>query len=274
MKSTTMGRAAIFGLAVMQFTNAVGEAIPLREVLESFEKTGFPPSLLLFLVASKLAAGVGLLLPGFRRLKEWVFAGILIDILGAGASYVLAGHTEAFGFAMVPPSLALWGVAFFAFRRANGLPPAATPSTLSRWVDRVLAMGVLSAAVGELLRAPPVMASMEVIHFPEHTLTILATAKLLAVAALLVPGFPTLRSWARAGLAFNFAGALYSYAAVGVFLLPDVPLLLLLSVVLAVSTTLALRDASAAPVRSEPREPGARRGEPAASAAARPRPVG
>jgi DoxX-like family len=48
-----------------------------------------------------------------------------------------------------------------------------------------------------------------------YFLTIMGVAKVLAVAALLVPRFPRLKEWAYAGLLFVYVGAACSHFAVG-----------------------------------------------------------
>ncbi|MFN7702075.1 MAG: DoxX family protein [Deltaproteobacteria bacterium] len=238
---TFRDRAIVAALAVTQLAMALGEAVPLDEVAGSFDQTRLPRSLLPWLVLTKVAAAAALVLPLPRWLKEWAFAGILIDHLGAGASYLLAGAFEAFGLKMVPPALLLWAAAFLAFRRNTG--PLAPEPTLARGAHvatLALAASMVVAAAGELLRVQPVMTSMEVVRVPVYVLSILAPAKLLAALALVVPGYPTLRLWARAGLAFNFAGALFLYAAEGTVLLPDVPLLLVFGALVAYTQASAL----------------------------------
>jgi uncharacterized membrane protein YphA (DoxX/SURF4 family) len=52
---------------------------------------GYPAYLASILGLAKLAAGVIVAAPGLRRLKEWAYAGILINMIGAAASQ-LADH--------------------------------------------------------------------------------------------------------------------------------------------------------------------------------------
>jgi hypothetical protein len=51
--------------------------------------------------------------------------------------------------------------------------------------------------------------------YPEYLLPFIGIAKLLAVAAILAPGFHKLKEWAYAGLVFDLIGALYSHISVG-----------------------------------------------------------
>jgi hypothetical protein len=57
--------------------------------------------------------------------------------------------------------------------------------------------------------------SILALGYPEYLMTILGTAKLLGVAALLVPGMPLLKEWAYAGFTFDLLGASASHAFVG-----------------------------------------------------------
>jgi hypothetical protein len=54
--------------------------------------------------------------------------------------------------------------------------------------------------------------SMAHLGYPPYILIILGTAKLVGVAALLVPGMPLLKEWAYAGFAFDLIGAMASHA--------------------------------------------------------------
>lgn len=51
--------------------------------LEVFKQLGYPEYLLPFLGVAKLAGCVVLVLPYFKRLKEWAYAGLFFDLVGA-----------------------------------------------------------------------------------------------------------------------------------------------------------------------------------------------
>lgn len=63
-----------------------------------------------------------------------------------------------------------------------------------------------------LLRAELQKESMVALGYPEYLMTILGTAKLLGVVALLMPRFPLLKEWAYAGFTFDLLGASASHA--------------------------------------------------------------
>ena len=61
----------------------------------------------------------------------------------------------------------------------------------------------------------PMVEAMTRLGYPLYFMTILGSAKLLGVAALLAPGRPLLKEWAYAGFAFNMLGATASHASTG-----------------------------------------------------------
>jgi hypothetical protein len=66
----------------------------------------------------------------------------------------------------------------------------------------------------DLQRGEYVRELLDEIAFPYYFHTILGVSKVLALAALLVPGFPRLKEWAYAGIIFVYVGAAASHVAV------------------------------------------------------------
>lgn len=67
----------------------------------------------------KFFGALCILVPGWPRLKEWAYAGILFDLTGAAASILAVGSYGAYGFHVVAP-LVLAGIALASW----GLRPA------------------------------------------------------------------------------------------------------------------------------------------------------
>lgn len=75
---------------------------------------------------------------------------------------------------------------------------------------------MLLSAIPYILGAPQVVASItKHLGYPAYFIPFIGLAKLLGIAALLIPGFPKIREWAYAGFVFDLTGALYSVIAVG-----------------------------------------------------------
>ncbi len=65
-----------------------------KEVVDSMHSLGYPTYLLAMLGTAKLLAFIGILLPGMPRLKEWVYAGIAINMVGAIWSHAAMGQMD------------------------------------------------------------------------------------------------------------------------------------------------------------------------------------
>jgi uncharacterized membrane protein YphA (DoxX/SURF4 family) len=84
------------------------------------------------------------------------------------------------------------------------------------WVTTVL--GPASFVIGGVLflsHGEQQVATLAQLGYPPYVLDILGLWKLLAVIAVLVPGFPRLKEWAYAGFFFELTGAAASHAFVG-----------------------------------------------------------
>ncbi|NHN30438.1 DoxX family protein [Paenibacillus agricola] len=56
-----------------------------------FAHLGYPAYLQPFLGAAKLLGVVAILIPGFPRIKEWAYAGLVFDLTGAMYSFIAVG---------------------------------------------------------------------------------------------------------------------------------------------------------------------------------------
>lgn len=79
----------------------------------------------------------------------------------------------------------------------------------------ILAMESTAGAYMDLAKVPYAVQDIHSIGYPTYILYILGAWKVLAVGALLWPGFPRLREWAYAGLFFEMFGAVESHFLAG-----------------------------------------------------------
>jgi hypothetical protein len=90
------------------------------------------------------------------------------------------------------------------------LPKSAASSRTRTIIYWVVSLPVLAeTALGiqwDLAREEYVRELLDKIEFPYYFHTILGVPKILALMALLVPGFPRLKEWAYAGIFFVYAG--------------------------------------------------------------------
>ena len=86
---------------------------------------------------------------------------------------------------------------------------------MSWTITGLMAALMLLSAVPDVLRVSGAVSVFMHLGYPSYLLPFLGTAKILGVAAVLVPGVPRIKEWAFAGLTFDVAGALYSHGSVG-----------------------------------------------------------
>ena len=69
---------------------------------------------------------------------------------------------------------------------------------------------MLFSAIPDALQTKEAVAFMSHLGYPVYIISFLGIAKILGVIAILSPGFPRVKEWAYAGLAFDLIGASYS----------------------------------------------------------------
>jgi len=89
---------------------------------------GYPVYILMVLGVWKLAGGIVLLVPGLPRLKEWAYAGIMFELSGAIASYLLIGDTT--GQFVAPLVLAALAMTSWALRPPSRILGGLFPGTM------------------------------------------------------------------------------------------------------------------------------------------------
>ena len=70
-------------------------------------------------------------------------------------------------------------------------------------------------AIPDVLKAPDAVEFMTKLGYPLYFIAFIGWAKILGAIALLIPGYPRIKEWAYAGMAFDLIGAVYSILASG-----------------------------------------------------------
>ena len=109
-------------LAGMMGLAAVPDILRVPEAQAIFEHLGYPAYLLPFLGVAKLLGVITILVPGFARLKEWAYAGIVIDLTGALYSHLSVGDPlSTWIFPVIGLVLSAGSYAFFRSRQSLSL---------------------------------------------------------------------------------------------------------------------------------------------------------
>lgn len=129
--ATTRRRTATYWIitAVVVGECAVGGTMDLLRIPPFYPMLidlGYPSYLGTILGAAKLAAAVVLLAPGLPRLKEWAYAGVLINMVGAAASQ--AAVHQSIGDLIAPGMFAVLAILSWALRPPTRRLPSADPS--------------------------------------------------------------------------------------------------------------------------------------------------
>jgi hypothetical protein len=90
----------IFG-ALMLFSGILNILVTPDSVT-LFATLGYPKYLIPFLGVAKTLGVVVILIPGFPRLKEWAYAGLFFDLLGATYSVICIAGLQPSTAAMLP----------------------------------------------------------------------------------------------------------------------------------------------------------------------------
>jgi len=81
---------------------------------------GYPPYLMPFIGVAKILGGIALLIPGFPRIKEWAYAGITFDLIGATYSAIAVGDpVKQWGFMFIFFAF-LFGSYYFYHKKLKG----------------------------------------------------------------------------------------------------------------------------------------------------------
>lgn len=108
MKKTNILYWTFTGLfAFLMLGSAIPDIFSSPVALEGFKEMGYPAYLLPFLGIAKLLGVIAILIPGYPRIKEWAYAGLVFDLAGATYS-ILASNAPVGGslFMLLPFVLA------------------------------------------------------------------------------------------------------------------------------------------------------------------------
>jgi hypothetical protein len=79
----------------------------------------------------------------------------------------------------------------------------------------LLCSGMLGSGIAQIIRAKEMVGIITHLGYPLYMMTILGIWKMLAIIAILMPGFKLIKEWAYAGLFFTLTGALISHLVMG-----------------------------------------------------------
>ncbi|MFM7023105.1 MAG: DoxX family protein [Flavobacteriales bacterium] len=78
---------------------------------------GYPKYLIPFIGVAKIAGSISILIPGFRRIKEWAYAGLFFDLTGALYSVIAIVGFEPTGIVFMSFAIALLFTSYFLWHK-------------------------------------------------------------------------------------------------------------------------------------------------------------
>jgi hypothetical protein len=78
-------------MAAFMLMASIPDILQIPQAVALFIHLGYPTYLLPFIGVAKVLGVMAVLVPGFRRLKEWAYAGLVFDLIGAAYSHLAVG---------------------------------------------------------------------------------------------------------------------------------------------------------------------------------------
>jgi hypothetical protein len=91
----------LFG-AFMMFS-AIPDILVTPDAITFITGLGYPKYLIVFLGVAKALGVIAIVVPGFPRIKEWAYAGLFFDLIGATYSGIAANGFDPMMLTMVIP---------------------------------------------------------------------------------------------------------------------------------------------------------------------------
>lgn len=110
MKKTKILYWTFTGLfAFMMFGSAIPDVFSYEVAIKGMHTDlGYPIYLIPFIGIAKWLGVIAILIPGYPRIKEWAYAGLMIDLIGATYSIMAIGATVPnYAFMILPIGLGI-----------------------------------------------------------------------------------------------------------------------------------------------------------------------
>jgi uncharacterized membrane protein YphA (DoxX/SURF4 family) len=107
--------------ALMMLGSAIPDIVSSQVAVEGFTKMNMPAYLLPFLGIAKTLGVIAILIPGYPRIKEWAYAGLVFDLLGATYAIIASGQPAgSWGFMILPLAFAFASYYFYQRKQKLG----------------------------------------------------------------------------------------------------------------------------------------------------------
>jgi DoxX-like protein len=93
--------------AIMMFSSAIPDVFSNEVAVKGMHTgLGYPLYFIPFIGVAKVLGVIAILIPGYPKIKEWAYAGLLFDLIGATYSIIASGgNAGQWGFMIIPIAL-------------------------------------------------------------------------------------------------------------------------------------------------------------------------
>jgi hypothetical protein len=81
-------------LSLGMFMGGLSQALLLQDVLTGFKPLGYPTYFIALIGIWKMLGVIAILVPGFKLLKEWAYAGLFFTMTGAVISHIASNDIK------------------------------------------------------------------------------------------------------------------------------------------------------------------------------------
>lgn len=118
--------------AFLMLGSAIPDIFSTQVAVEGFKQMGLPSYLLPFLGIAKLLGVVAILIPGYPRIKEWAYAGLIFDLTGATWSIMASSQAVGNWIFMALPIILGIGSYVFYHKKLHASSAARNNSTVNQ----------------------------------------------------------------------------------------------------------------------------------------------
>lgn len=103
--------------ALMMLGSAIPDILVMPLAVKGMhDGLGYPVYFIPFIGTAKALGVIAILIPGFPRIKEWAYAGLMFDLIGATYSIMRAPNPDSPWYVMLVP-LTLGALAYFFYQK-------------------------------------------------------------------------------------------------------------------------------------------------------------
>ena len=103
--------------AFFMFGSAIPDILIMPMAVEGFKGIGFPAHLVPFLGWAKALGVIAILVPGYPRIKEWAYAGLMYDVIGAIYSVAFVEPISTWAPMLIIPAVGLLSYLYYHKRQ-------------------------------------------------------------------------------------------------------------------------------------------------------------